>query len=102
MHTLIASHQAEIVDLCRRFCVERLYLFGSANGESFDPARSDVDFLVDFAPATPREHATRYFGLLQALERLLGRHVDLVELKAIRNPYFREEVEATRSLVFAA
>lgn len=59
-------------------------------------------FLVDFAPTTPAEHADRNIDPLEALERLFDRHVDLLELKAIRNQYFRKDVEATRRLIFAA
>jgi uncharacterized protein with HEPN domain len=48
---MIESHRAEIADLCRRFHVSRLDVFGSAaRVVDFDPARSDIDILVSYAP----------------------------------------------------
>ena len=102
MNTLIETHRAELTALCRRFGVRRLELFGSAVGTGFDASTSDLDFLVVFEPANPAEHADRYFGLLEALGSLFGRPVDLVELSAIRNPYFMKGIEASRTILYAA
>ena len=99
----VATHRDEIAALCRRFHVRRLELFGSAaRGADFDPATSDVDFLVEFDP-THRLHAfDDYFGVKEGLEALLGRRVDLVVEKAVRNPYFRATIDRTRQPVYAA
>jgi len=94
--------QAALVALCRRYFVVRLELFGSATSDSFDPAKSDLDFLVSFAPCTPVEHYDRYFGFVESLESMFGRAVDLVETSAIRNPYFIQQVSASRKLLYAA
>jgi uncharacterized protein len=102
MQAIITSHQQEVLGLCERFGVRRLEVFGSAAGEEFDPARSDLDFLVDFRPALPGELADRYFGLLEALEALFGRPVDLVMTAAIKNPYFLQGIEPSRTLLYAA
>jgi predicted nucleotidyltransferase len=102
MQPIITSHQQEVLELCERFGVRRLEVFGSAAGERFDPAHSDLDFLVDFRPALPRELADRYFGLLEALEALFGRPVDLVMTAAIKNPYFLQGIEPSRTLLYAA
>jgi predicted nucleotidyltransferase len=67
MHPVVQQKLAEVTALCRRFQVQRLELFGSAAKGKFDPQRSDIDFLVEFAPATSG-FADRYFGLLEALE----------------------------------
>lgn len=91
-----------IADLCRRYRVERLELFGSATGEDFDPESSDFDFLVDFLPLERGTRADTYFGLLEDLQELLERPVDLVMTTAIRNPYFLEAVEAQREVLYAA
>ena len=98
----IAQRRNEISELCRRYRVRRLELFGSAAGETFDPHRSDVDFLVEFEPLADGEHADAYFGLRESLESLLGRPVDLVMTRAIRNPYFLEAIAPTRTLLYAA
>jgi predicted nucleotidyltransferase len=77
-------------------------LFGSVLGQEFDPARSDVDFVVEFLPMPPVEHADSYFGLAEDLEALLGRRVDLVEPRAIRNPYVKRSVEETQEVLYEA
>jgi predicted nucleotidyltransferase len=100
---LIETKRGELAELCRRYRVERLYLFGSAATDRFVPASSDLDFVVEMADRQPTgSYADRYFGLLEALERLFGRPVDLVVESAIRNPYFREAVEKTKTLLYAA
>ena len=91
----ISSHREELRELCRQFHVRRLDLFGSAAGDDFDPARSDLDFLVEFERRAPRAFET-YFGLKESLEALFGRSVDLVEPSAIRNPYFKASIERSR------
>lgn len=96
------EHQAELLDLCRRYRVRRLDLFGSATGAKFDPARSDLDFLVEFEDLRTEDAADRYLGLLVDLEDLFGRKVDLVTSGGRRNPFFREEVERTRVPLYAA
>ena len=98
----LKNHSSDLVDLCQRFGVNRLDIFGSASVGNFDPQASDLDFLVVFEPMTPSEHADAYFGLLEALKQLFCREVDLVELEAIRNPYFLEAMEETRSNLYAA
>jgi uncharacterized protein len=102
MQSIIASHQRELLELCERFAVRRLEVFGSAAGERFDPSRSDLDFLVELRTAPPGEMADRYFGLLEALEALFGRPVDLVMTAAIKNPYFLQGIEPSRTLLYAA
>lgn len=93
MLSIIENKRVELADLCRRFSVKKLELFGSALEGRFDLASSDLDFLVEFEQSTPTEHASRYFGFLSGLRDLFARKVDLVEFKAIRNPYFKEKVE---------
>ena len=97
----IVQHRSEIDEICRRYRVRRLEIFGSAAGDSFDPQRSDVDFLVEFEPLADGEHADAYFGLKEALASLLARPVDLVMTGAIRNRYFLEAIESTRTLSYA-
>lgn len=102
MNALTGQHLKGIADLCRRYRVRRLALFGSAVRDDFDPRRSDFDFLVEFESLAPGEHADSYFGLLQELESLLGRPIDLVESAMLRNPYRRQEIEATQVVLHAA
>lgn len=87
--------------MCERFGVRRLSVFGSAVTGDFAPERSDVDFLVEFAPDLD-ERFDAYFGLKEELEQLLGRPVDLVMPKALDNPYFAASVERSRQELYAA
>ncbi|MGQ9684597.1 MAG: nucleotidyltransferase family protein [Anaerolineae bacterium] len=89
VNALIEERRGELEQLCRRYHVRRLALFGSGSGDAFDPARSDLDFAVEFAPVDPHQHKESYFGLLAALEDLFARPIDLAEYGAMRNPYFR-------------
>jgi uncharacterized protein len=102
MLPLIAERRSQIADICRRFGVRRLAVFGSAaGGEDFDAARSDLDFLVEFDPRAPDTPSLKtYFGLRDSLEALFGRSVDLVEPGAIRNPYLKASIERSREPVF--
>src|SRR5258705_8581222 len=96
----IQSHRDELRDLCQRFHVRRLDLFGSAARGDFDPERSDVDFLVEFDRSAPQHPFDAYFGLKEALEEVLGRPVDLVEASAVRNPYLKASIEGSRESIF--
>jgi predicted nucleotidyltransferase len=102
VNPIVEMHRDELEALCRRFGVRRLELFGSAAGDGFDSETSDLDFLVEFDPANAEGRADRYFGLLEALEGLFGRPVDVVELEAIRNPYFLKAIEPSRTVLHAA
>jgi uncharacterized protein len=97
------QHRTEVETLCRRHGVRRLDLFGSAAADKDRPGESDLDFLVEFEPATRTgAYADAYFGLKEDLEALFRRPVDLVVESAIRNPYFRQSVEQSRVPLYAA
>lgn len=101
MEPLITQHFNEIARLCRQYRVQRLELFGSAAKGNLKQ-QSDIDFLVEFAPIPLGERADAYFGLLEALESLLKRSVDLVMINAIRNRYFLEAIDKSRTPLYAA
>jgi predicted nucleotidyltransferase len=100
----IALHGEELRDLCRRFGVRRLEVFGSAAREAdFDPARSDIDFLVEFA--AQEDDLARFLDFKEALESLLARRVDLVDRKAIeasRNYIRKRHILTGAEPVYAA
>lgn len=101
MTTVLARYQKELESLCRRHAVRRLELFGSAaTGE--ERLESDFDFLVEFEALPPGSYADAYFGLLESLEALLGRPVDLVVQSAVKNPYFLQSIERKKTLLYAA
>lgn len=100
MNSVTEPFESALRELCRRFRVERLYVFGSAADGRFEASRSDLDFLVTLEAQTPGEYAANYLDLAQAMEKLFQRRVDLVTERSIRNPYFREAVNATRQLLY--
>ncbi len=99
---MIAQFQKPLLALCQKYDVRRLDLIGSAARDDFDPARSDLDFVVEFNTLTVENAADRYLGLLIDLEDLFQRKIDLVSYPAIRNPYFKQVVDATRVKLYAA
>jgi uncharacterized protein len=102
MNIAIEQHRQQIESLCRENGVTRLELFGSAARDDFEPDMSDYDFFVEFEDRGWKGSFKRYMGLKLALEDLLGRPVDLVEVGAVTNPYFAEVASRNRELVYAA
>ena len=102
MIPIITQHTDDIAEICRRHHVKRLEVFGSAASGNFNPSSSDLDFLVEFQLLPPAKHADTYFGLLNDLQSIFGRSIDLIEDKAIENHYFRQSVDATRETVYGS
>ena len=102
MVDLIQQHQSELGELCNQYGVLRLELFGSGVRGDFDASRSDLDFLVVFRRDAKVNPADRFLGLLEDLQGLFGRKVDLVDVRAHRNPYFMAEALKHREVVYAA
>src|SRR5438128_2655708 len=102
MLSIIDQHRAELETLCRRHHVGRLELFGSAATGEFNPAASDLDFLVQFAPLLPSQKADAYFGLLHGMEDLFHHKIDLVTVEAVSNQHFRRAMDVQRKLLYAA
>ena len=103
MIRLIEDNRETIEDLCTRYRVRRLEVFGSAlTDEDFLSERSDLDFLVEFLPLQQGEYADAYFGLLEAFESLFNKHIDLIMPGAIKNRYFLESINKNRKVLYAA
>jgi uncharacterized protein len=103
MHAEIEKHREALTALCRRYGVVRLEVFGSdAPGADFDPAKSDADFLVEFEKVGGLSALDQFLGFSEALQRLLGRPVDLVEASAVRNPYVRATINRSKELIYGA
>ncbi len=100
MNGLIEQHRDAIRALCQQYGVRRLDLFGSATSGAFDPARSDLDFVATFADTRSPGYVDRYLGFAEALEVLFGRPVDVITERSIRNPYFRQAVDASREIIY--
>lgn len=102
MIELIQSKRDQLKELCEHYHVRRLALFGSAVSGAFDSRTSDLDFVVDFEHTDSMNMADQYFGLLEGLQKLFQRRIDLVTEHSIRNPYFKNAVDQTRILLYAA
>lgn len=102
MNPFLEQHADAITKLCVKHHVQRLFVFGSAARDDFDPSRSDLDFVVEFEPLSPSGQADAYFSLLKGLEMILGRSIDLITDKSIANPHFRKSVDEYKLPVYAA
>lgn len=99
MNEILKHAHPYITTLCRKHGVKNLYVFGSVLTTSFSD-KSDVDFLVEFDTDKIPDYFTNFFDLKYALEDTMGRDVDLVEEKAIRNPIFKRNIERTKMKIY--
>ncbi len=103
MLNLLEDKFPELERLCRLHGVQKLEVVGSAARElDFDPVQSDIDLLVEFEPGRRPATLRAFFELREALERIVGRPVDLLMLEAVRNPYVKASLERSRRLLYAA
>lgn len=98
----VEQHRDQLAELCRRYHVQRLEIFGSAVVAQDEDDPRDLDFLVAFHPTDGMGPADQYFGLLESLSALFDRPVDLVCSNVIRNPYFLREINRSRVELYAA
>lgn len=98
---LIERNMEQIIALCEKHKVLQLYVFGSVLTNRFN-IDSDIDFIVVFdrSRLPLLDYGENYFDFKFALESLLGRNVDLVEYNAVKNPYFKEELDETKRLIY--
>jgi len=97
----VDEHAKAIVDLCHKYNVKELSVFGSAVAGELDP-QSDIDLAVVFARTGYVGSFDQYFDFKTDLEATLEHAVDLVCLESIRNPVFQDEVNRTKRTVYAA
>ena len=99
MH-LINDNIKKIFSLCKKYRVKKLYAFGSVLTNRFNDD-SDIDILVDFeSDVTYHTYADNFFGLYNSLRTLFGREIDLVDESAVKNKYFKEELDETKQLIY--
>lgn len=99
---LLGEKRGELEELCRRYAVTRLRLFGSALTENWDPQTSDFDFLAEFANPVGMNAFDQYMGFVVDMEALLGRKVDVVDWNAAKNPFFKRHAERSAMEFYAA
>jgi len=97
--TLLEKHNSDINRLCLMYKVSQLYAFGSVLTEHFNND-SDIDLIVDFEPLDVSQYVDNYYDFKFSLQDILKRPVDLLEEKAIKNPYFRQAINQQRQLIY--
>jgi len=95
----LEPYTPEIIKLCMTHKVKSLYAFGSVLTDNFNK-ESDIDLIVDFSNMDVEDYADNYFDFKFSLQDILKRPIDLLEEKAIKNPYFRKSVHQQRQLVY--
>lgn len=96
---LIESHTKDISNLCKTHKVKSLYAFGSVLTDNFNN-ESDVDLIVDFLQLDVLDYGDNYYDLKFSLENIFKRNVDLLEEKAIKNPYFLKTLNQNKKLIY--
>lgn len=97
--SIIERNIEMILALCEKHRVRSLSVFGSVLTDRFND-ESDVDFVVDFANMDIADYADNYLDMQMSLSQLLGREVDLLEDKAIRNPILRQNIDRTKLVIY--
>lgn len=94
------TYNKSLTLLCQQNKVKSLYVFGSVLTDRFTET-SDIDLVVDIDSNDPFEYADNYFNLKFALQDLLKRPIDLLENKAIKNPFIRNTIDSSKFLIYA-
>jgi len=102
MIQLIEDKREELSRLCERCHVKRLEVFGSAMSDYFEPDRSDIDMVVELLPIPPARYTESYFGLMSDLKKKFETEIDLLEAAPINNPYFKQAIEQTKTVLYEA
>ena len=95
----LSAYKNEINALCANHKVRSLYAFGSVLTPNFN-TNSDIDLIVDFKEIDVKDYADNYFDFKFSLQDILNRPVDLLEEQAIKNPYFKEELNKKKVIVY--
>lgn len=102
MKKQIEEKLQDIVALCLEHRVKSIALFGSAATDTMHE-NSDIDFLVQFSDEIDvLDYADNYFSFLEKMEKLLGRKIDLVSQKSLKNPVLIEEIDRSKIELYAA
>jgi predicted nucleotidyltransferase len=96
---LIESNIEKIKLSCAKHKVNKLFAFGSVLKDSFHKD-SDIDLIVDFKKVDLIEYADNYFDLKENLESIFNRPVDLLEEKAIQNPFFKRQIDIEKQQIY--
>jgi len=93
------SNIEQIKGICNIYNVKNLYVFGSVLTAKFD-THSDIDFAVDFNKMEIHQYADNYFNFKNSLQKTLNKEIDLIEIQAIKNPYFKQSLDSTKLQIY--
>lgn len=96
----IHSKTPYFLELCKAHQVHSIYAFGSATNDKFDEEHSDIDLLININNPDPIEKGENLMRMWDQLELFFERKVDLVTYDSIRNPILRENIDATKVLIY--
>lgn len=96
---LIEKNIDRLNRLCEKYKVDELYVFASVLNNHFS-SESDIDFIVKFEEIELEKYADNYFNFKFSLENLFSRNIDLLEEKAIRNPFFKDSINNSKQLIY--
>jgi hypothetical protein len=99
MQRLLLDNMDKIKTLCKSHNVRNLFAFGSVCTDKFND-KSDIDLLISFNSMDFGDYADTYFDLADKFENLFHRSVDLVTDKSLKNPYFIDSVNQTKTLLY--
>ncbi|MGF7078734.1 nucleotidyltransferase family protein [Mucilaginibacter sp. UYCu711] len=95
----LKEHIEQIKKLCHAHDVKSLFAFGSIVSDKLKP-NSDIDLIVDIDSTDPITYTDNYFDLKFQLEEILNRPIDLLEDKAVKNPFLKQQINNTKVLVY--
>jgi predicted nucleotidyltransferase len=102
MNSVITNNISTIQEVCKKYKVKELYAFGSVTDESKFTENSDIDLLVEFGEVSMVEYADNYYYFVETMKKVFGREVDLVTAKYLRNKFFIQRVNETKTKIFEA
>lgn len=96
----LEKHREELIDLCKKHHIERMFVFGSVLNKKFS-SESDVDFLVKIKEVPVDVYTDSFFEIYNGLQEIFNRKIDLLTEDSISNPYFLEEINKTKTLIYS-
>ena len=96
---IIELNRQNIIDICQKYKVKTLAVFGSVLTDRFRDD-SDIDFVVDFTDVDERDYADNYLEMQESLQNLFGREIDLLENKAIRNSVLLQTINDSKQVIY--
>lgn len=93
------SQVSQIQELCKQNKVKSLFAFGSVTREDFND-NSDIDLVIDIDEKDPFRYTDIYFLIRSQLEEIFKRPIDLLEERAIKNKFFRKELDNSKIKIY--